>query len=310
MIHKILQEAVLHKVNLFFVGTAKSSTTSLYQSLKDIQEFNLPIIKEPNYFNTGSSQVPGSGPGDRYATEVIRDLNRYENNYRDTSFKKYKCDFSVSYLYDSIAPESIYSYNPEAKVIVILRNPIERAWSHYLHLLRDCREELSFEEALKIEEKRISDNYEFSWHYFNLGLYSSQVARYKKIFGNRVKFFIYEEILKDNEGFFEELSIFLSIPSLCECRFSNERFNSTGTIKRPLLAAIVNKPSFFRSMLRALIPRSFGSKVMESVRKFTMDPKKPTMPSCVKKELRNAYSKDIAEVEKILGIDLSIWKVK
>lgn len=300
----------MQKVNLFFVGTAKSSTTSLYQSLKDFQDFNLPVIKEPNFFNTGSSQVPGSGPGDQYATEVIRDLNKYEKNYNDTSFKKYKCDFSVSYLYDSLAPDSIYNYNPDAKVIVILRNPIDRAWSHYLHLLRDCREELNFEDALRLEERRISDSYEFSWHYFNLGLYSTQIARYKNVFGSSVKFFIYEEILKDNRRFFEELSIFLDIPLLRECSFSDERFNSTGTIKRPLIAAIVNKPSFIRSMIRALIPRTFGSKVMESVRKFTMDAKKPTMPLCSREDLLNAYSKDIVEVEKILGIDLSIWKVK
>ena len=306
----ILQEAVLQKVNLFFVGTAKSSTTSLYQTLMDYCDFNLPIVKEPNCFNTGCSQVPGKGPGDQYATEVIRDLGKYEENYKSNLHVKYKCDFSVSYLYDNSAPDLIKNYNPEAKVVVILRNPIDRAWSHYLHLVRDCREQLTFEEALKNENKRILDCYEFSWHYFNLGLYSTQVARYKEIFRERVKFFIYEEILKDNERFFKELSSFLDIPALQDATFSKQRFNSTGSVKRPFIAAIVNKPSYLRSMLRALVPRGFGSKLMESVRKFTMDDKKPTIPDDVKSSLAEAYSKDIVEVEKLLNIDLAFWKVK
>ncbi|WP_419151949.1 sulfotransferase domain-containing protein [Aeribacillus alveayuensis] len=79
-------------------------------------------------------------------------------------------------------------------MIVILRNPVDRAYSQYMHFVRDGRETLSFQAALEKEQKRLENNWEYAWGYKNLGYYSAQLKVYFELFDRRqFKIFLYED---------------------------------------------------------------------------------------------------------------------
>lgn len=145
-----------HVPNFFIVGAAKSGTTSLYHYLKQHPEIYMSPVKEPKYFLASINKFPHNGPGDiEVDKKIIRTWDEYLKLFSNASVEKCIGEASCGYLYycELVAP-SIKRISPEAKIIIVLRNPVERAFSAYCYLFREGRETLSFEEALKIEEER------------------------------------------------------------------------------------------------------------------------------------------------------------
>lgn len=299
------------KVNTFFIGAAKSGTTSIYKSFEDSNAFALPFEKEPNYFNTGSSNVPGKGPGDSLATVVIREENAYHKNIlypKDRPFSL-AMDFSVAYLYDDKAPANIHKYNSTAKFVAILRNPVDRAWSHYMHLMRDCRETLSFEDALEEEISRIRGNFEFSWHYFKMGLYSEQLERFLDTFKrDQIKIVLFEDLLNNSNETFIDLLQFIGAPNPEQMKLSNEKFNATGATRSKLLAYIINRPSKLRLVARNILPRKLGSSAMNWIRKNNLSKNKVHMNLDTRQMLIQKYASEFSSLSKLIGRDLDHWK--
>ena len=122
----------VQRVKFFVVGAAKSGTTTVYNSLLKTNMFSLPLEKEPNRFNTGSSSVPGTGPGDKYATTVLRDEKQYQKNFRGES-NIGAVDFSVAYLYDDMAPIEIFRHNEDAKILIQFADGVN-AYDSGLHV--------------------------------------------------------------------------------------------------------------------------------------------------------------------------------
>ena len=129
--------------NFMCIGASKSGTTSLYDILKQHSDIFLPSFKEPHFFDIPLVYQNG--------------IEWYKKTYFQ-SVKNEKCigDFTPTYLFDEHAPERILNdLGVNMKFIIILRNPVDRAYSHYLHSKRDLHEHLSFEDALKkkVDEK-------------------------------------------------------------------------------------------------------------------------------------------------------------
>lgn len=296
----------VQSVQFFVVGAAKSGTTTVYNSLLKTNMFSLPLEKEPNRFNTGSSSVPGTGPGDKYATTVLRDEKQYQKNFRGES-NIGAVDFSVAYLYDDMAPIEIFRHNKDAKILIILRNPVDRAYSHYLHMVRDCRETLSFEDALESEEERKKLGYEFSWHYKTMGLYCAQVQRYLELFGeNNVLVVKFEDLLSDKQKVEECLNTFFEVPH-GTISLTSEKFNATGTVKNKRMASFVNRPSRLRNFLKKLIPRDAGRYLMNKLRSANLKDEKPSLSIETKTMLVDYYRKDILELSKLTSRSYDDW---
>jgi hypothetical protein len=299
----------MRNVDFFVVGAAKSGTTALYQTLKSADAIGLPKVKEPNHFNTGSSNVPGKGPGDNYATEAIRDPSVYQKNFvtHDSTLKFF--DFSVSYLYDDQAASNIFKYNPQAKIIIILRNPIDRAWSHHLHLTRDCRETLSFEDAIEAEQDRMEQQFEFSWHYLEMGLYSQQVKRYLDVFGeNAVLILDFKDVVGENCNTLSRLAEFVGVPAIADLSFKQDGFNATGQVKNKFVANILNRPSFLRNIVKKMVPRELGTTIMNRVRNKNLQSEKPVMTDSTRQLLKDYYKEDIQKLSEIVNLDFSNWE--
>jgi len=167
------------KVDFFCVGVAKAGTTTLHDLLSIQDNLSLPKRKETNYFSFGVLGKPAfTGPLD----------NSSVNEPTITSFEEYVNDFDhepgdligeicPSYTLDGAAA-NIYEHNPDAKIIILLREPVSRAYSNYQHLVRDGREHGTFEEALAAEADRLNEGWEWFWGLKNNSRYYDVVKEY------------------------------------------------------------------------------------------------------------------------------------
>ena len=129
--------------NYMFLGAAKSATTTYYDILKNHNEVFVPKFKEPHFFNFDNNFYKG--------------IDWYSQTYfGNVSGEKAIIDFTPTYLYSNLCAERIFNcLGPKMKFVVILRNPVDRAYSHYNHSVRDGHEEKSFIDAINLEAKRI-----------------------------------------------------------------------------------------------------------------------------------------------------------
>src|SRR5699024_1284803 len=223
--------------NIFIVGAAKAGTTSLYYLLGQHPQLCTPVVKEPNYFSNGVDDItgPGSGPGDKN-TVWTQNQAAYHGLYKIKEAHHFKIDASVSYLYSRHAAKQIYDYDPDAKIIIVLRNPVKRAWSHYKHLVRDNRAKDSFKHALASEEERIKKGWEFSWHLAHMGCYSKQVQRYFEYFNQaNIRIFLFEEMINDLPDAVDEVTDFAGL-STFHYRFEQQQHNVSGISRSKVLS--------------------------------------------------------------------------
>src|ERR1700753_62842 len=111
-------------IDFFLVGAPKAGTTSIYKYLCQSPDIFAPEIKEPNYYTN-------VGPNKRNVAN-IKDKEKYLKLYAKAADSQVKGDFSVSYMHDAEACKKIKQDNPDAKIIMIVRHPVQRAYSHWL----------------------------------------------------------------------------------------------------------------------------------------------------------------------------------
>ena len=179
-------------MNFLIVGAAKSGTTTLFEMLSKHPRIFIPQRKECRYFSCLPDSV--TGPGPRSLSYAVRSLEEYRNLFKRAKPNQLCGDISPDYLYyhRNAVPKILDEINTQVPIIIVLRNPIDRAYSNYLHHVRDRREHLSFEDALEAEAERRAANWAWGWGYVDVGLYAEQVKAYTDNF-ERVLLLIFEE---------------------------------------------------------------------------------------------------------------------
>ena len=192
-------------VDFFVAGTAKGGTTALHFFLEQHPEICMPYTtKELHFFDN-----------DRYFLNlhsIVPPYKKYHSNYKPTSQTKIFGEACPSYMWNEKAPERIYEYNPSSKIIILLRNPIHRAYSHWNMASSKSNDKASFSDALSLEiertrvlspkrklEKFISYQQK-TFSHIDRGYYSSQIRRLFRFFPkNHISVFLSED-LKDNHN--------------------------------------------------------------------------------------------------------------
>src|SRR5437764_4019648 len=197
--------------NFFIVGAARSGTTSLDRYLSQHPQIFITPRKEVHFF--AADQFPRTGPGDEGLNRrVIKDGDQYAQLFAGVAGEKAIGESSVFYLCFPGTAERIAQAVPDAKIIVLLREPVDRAYSSYMHLVRDGREHLGFEEGLSHEGERRQKGFEPMWWYKELGLYYKQVKRYLDVFGTqRVKVVLYDEFCLNTVQVVRDVFAFLGV---------------------------------------------------------------------------------------------------
>jgi hypothetical protein len=174
--------------NFFIVGAAKCGTTSLYEYLSQHSDIFMCPVKEPHFFtslvennNKNLYKIPEKGK--KYHTRIVRDPAVYKNLFNEGSGYKIRGEASPSYLWAIDAPQRIFEYNPQAKIIILLRDPVKRLISNYqMDYAMGIQKSTQFLETVKEEFKKEKKIWGTDRVYIDLGFYYQQISRYAALF--------------------------------------------------------------------------------------------------------------------------------
>jgi len=295
--------------NFLIVGAAKSGTSSLYHYLNEHPEIFLPARKELRFFSQMKANFKGPGD-DKLNKTIIKSIEEYSKFYIPVKNEKAIGDVSPDYLYFfKNAIPNIRKILIDPKIIIILRNPIDRAFSHYLHFVRDGREKLSFEEALAAEDNRKALNWEWAWYYKDVGFYYNQVKAYLENF-SEVKVYLYDDLKKDPLSLVQDIYRFLGVDDSFIPKSIGEKFNVSGVPKNKFLHEFLRKPNAIKSTLRPLARLVLPDKETRErfLRKLLQkNLKKPEMKPETRDYLKRLYKEDILKLQDLIKRDLSHW---
>jgi hypothetical protein len=207
-----------------------------------------------------------------------------------------------SYLYVSQAAAKIKQYIPDTRLIVILRNPVDRAYANFLHIVRDDREpQRDFTLALQAEATRIANNWEWFWHYIQVGFYGQQLQRYYEMFApSQIKVYLYEDLKEDAIATLQDIFRWLEVDDTFVPDMAL-RPNKSGMPKNKLLHQILTKPNPLKTCLKPLFPAKIRQKIQHQ------NLNTPQISQEVRQQLLALYRTDILQCQDLIHRDLSAW---
>lgn len=291
--------------NFLIVGASKSGTSSIYHYLKQHPNIFLSDKqKEGRYF----SQMEGNfqGPGDtRINDSIIRNLDDYQLLFDNYNGEKAVGDVSPEYLYyyKKCIPQIKRDLENEVKIVIILRSPIERAFSGYMHFKRDNREKFSFEEGMKMEKERLSENWIWAWQYKNSGLYYSQVKAYFQNFQN-LKVVVFEDLKNDTHKILKDLCSFFEIDQDFDFDIKY-KYNVSGDPKNKILFKLETSRGLINFVKKVVPPQMV--KYVRNNLTGEKQMKKIEMKEETRKKLQVFFKEDILRLQDLIQQDLSHW---
>ncbi len=293
--------------NFLIIGAARTGTSSLYEYMRQHPDIYFSPVKEPMYFAMEGKKPDFRGPGDdlEINRKSVTDLAAYQALFAGAQGKKAVGEASANYLYSDVAAARIHEAVPDARLIAVLRNPVERAYSSFLYMIRDRREPLrDFGEALAQEPQRIRDHWEHIWHYAAMGFYHQQLQRYYERFDkSRIRVYLNEDMKKDAPGLLKDVFGFLDVDD-GYAPDTSVTYNEGGVPKRKMLNALLTRPSIFKRLLRPLMPAA-AMKLYTKVKHSNLD--KPPLDPEVRARLVALYRDDVLKLQDLIGRDLSHW---
>lgn len=292
--------------NFVIIGAAKSGTTALYHYLRQHPDIYMSPQKETNFFAFEGQKVDFRGPGDEGISQSsITDLGSYQEQFSGVLGETAVGEASPWYLYLPGTAENMRRHIPEAKLIAILRNPVDRAFSSYLHLRREGQEQLSFEEGLAAEEKRIAQGWEPLWHYKRAGFYAPQIKQFFELFEReQICFYLYEEFSEDPGAVLRDIYRFLGVDESFSPRTSIKH-NVTGVPRNKFLWRLIREENPLERFAGALVPPRYRAGLKRALIQRLL--KKPVLLPDTRRELARDYREDVLYLQDLIGLDLAGW---
>jgi hypothetical protein len=294
---------LVHAPNVYVVGAPKCGTWSLFEHFRLHPDVFVPDKKELHYYSHADLLTKTGGPGDaEILRPVVKSKPDYLAYYAGATKYPRAADVSPSYLYNLAAGRRIAADVPDARIVAILRDPVERAYSQYLHMRRAQHEALSFNEALDAEQDRIAAGWADGWRYVAGSRYSAGVAEYLDLFGrDRVHVLFTEELADRPADVLRALFGFLDVTT--EVEVADIRRNVGGEARSARLARTIARPSRLARCAAALLPQSTRTRI--SLRLFESNVRAaPPMLDQTRERLRAAFTADVTELSRLLGRDL------
>jgi len=278
--------------NFFIIGAPKAGTSSLYSYLKDVPRIYMSPIKEPRFFN---KNIPKNSN-----LHVIKDKKKYLHLFEKVTDEKIIGEASPSYLGDPDAPHLIHEVSPHAKILISLRDPVERLISDYFMFKRLGRMKSSFENIF-IKKECTNKEKDLANQRFKIGLYFENIKRYFDVFGrDQVKVIIFEEFVNDEKSTILEILKFLEIEPKLE-NFKPEIHNPFGVARGSIAQYI------FRSkQIKRITENLLSPKQRNLLREKILIKKQPKakINQEDKNQISSEYKNDVNKLKSFLGKDL------
>ncbi|MEN8129399.1 MAG: sulfotransferase [Pseudomonadota bacterium] len=287
-------------IDFIGIGAARSGTSWITNILRAHPQVCISEPKEIRYFNR--FVLPVGPVKDQRNSSHDRDMEWYMAHFQHGRPDQLKGEYSPVYLYDKAAPAAIQSAFPNVKLIACLRNPVDRAYSHYwLHRGSSIMGKLSFEEAIEREPV-----------YIDMGFYASQLSRYFEIFDQQqLLVLIFEELIQQPKAQLGRLFEFLDIRN--DAALVSSRFDRNPPTN--IRARSVKRMAFSMSQTLIRARLSFVLKAFRSLGVHTVLKKlyatpleRPSISEETRGSLNVRFAQETARLESLLGRKLETWK--
>ncbi|MBS0579622.1 MAG: sulfotransferase [Proteobacteria bacterium] len=284
--------AIVNLPNFFIVGTQKAGTTSLYHYLGQHPDIFVSPIKEPGYF--APEQTPEKH---RFSWE------RYQALFADVSHEQAIGEATATYLWSHTAAQNIAAHIPSARIIIVLRNPIERAFSQYLHMRSAGATQRSFRDQINHALTTPPGEFGLEWPFLELGRYGEQLPRYFASFPrSQIHIALYEDFERSAIQLAQELFAFLGVAADFTPDVSH-RHNVPRVHRLPGLVSALRKSAAWPH-LRQLVPVGLRGGTLSLLAHRRR-------PLCIDRSdrafLAEYYADDIARLSSLLQRDFRHW---
>lgn len=298
------------KVDFFVVGAARCGTTSLYNYLNQHPDIFLPNIKELNHFSGVESKEHSDykkpKKDQEYHTKIIKSPEIYKSLFDKAKEQQLKGDVSPSYLSNSTTAQRIFEHNPEAKIIISLRNPVQRAFSHYaMNFGVGYDRNKSFEEAIKAKKEQI-------WGGGNLYLELSNYLRfvesyYKRFEKKSIHLMVFEEWTKDKDMAMTKIFDFLGVDS--EFEVNHDVSHNEKVAYKNIRTLNVLRNKYIKGLIDSFLFSETKNKI--KARWFKKESFDMRLSPNTEKELNDYFFEEIEQLEQLVGFPLiKTWKLR
>lgn len=295
-------------------GAPKAGTTALHAALATHPDLYLSPVKEPKYYLTDGRPPPRSahrGPGDAHsAREWIWRREDYLALFAGAPPGSVRGESTPFYLYDRAAQTRLAADVPDVKVIVVVRDPVDRAWSNWVHLRADGLEpEADFAAAVRLEQRRIDAGWAPFWHYRGLGRYGEQLRDlYRRVPRENVRLLRYRQLVDTPRETLDRVSDFLGVTPGVAHTVAPEnvkpyiadtpRYRALSrTVCAGAALGAYAPPQVWRQVSRPLIAALHAGRTP-----------RPPMPVEIRREVLAPLLPDIELLEELTGESFADWK--
>jgi hypothetical protein len=310
--------------NFLIIGAQKAGTTTLFHLLRGHPAIFMPAVKEPGFFirgfpdparfqtlrrpDDGRTATPVGSRGDGFST-----LEEYSSLFEPGAASRLRGEASTPYLPSPYAAGRIAEVLPDVRLIVILRDPVERAFSAYnYNLSRGTEPARTFDEAVASELSGERDDWVYGWRYLYTGRYAEHLGRYLERFSReRIAVFRFEAVRADSGAVFADACRFLGVEPVAG-QADPAVQNPTVVHPNPVLRFLkttVTASGPAKRMARAVLPgdrrAQLGKSVLKVVDRFGTRPASMSEP--VQRELRDYFRMPNEQLSDVLEMDFGNW---
>jgi hypothetical protein len=292
------------------IGVPKAGTTALHAALARHPALYMSEIKEPKFFLTDGPPRARGGPGDAktYREHVWR-MDDYEALFSEAPPGTLRGESTPFYLYDRGAQRRIRDLIPHAKLIAVLRDPVERVHSNWTHLWSAGLEPIGdMVQACEQEERRVAAGWAAFWHYTRIGLYGEQLEHLYTLFPRDQVYVVRYRMLVDRPA-----EVLDSI-----CSFLDVKQGIVAQVPRENVTAHPEPTPARRAASRALrmgaavgrfLPGPAEAAVTEPLERLLQRGGRPRKPLSweQRQALLPRFAEDVRLLQKVTGEDFSDW---
>ena len=276
----------------------KAGTTSLYNYLKQHPEIFMSLVKEPGYFSFGDSEQCEEFK--KLSPDIICSYREYQRLFQQVRKEKAIGEATTAYMDCPRAPVRIKEFLPNVKLIAVLRDPAERAHSHFMFNKKIFVEDSpTLEMAIKEKQNRVIEGHRY--RYLEKGLYFTLISSYLQLFEkDHIKILLFDDLENNPMKLLQEIFTFLEVDETFEPDISI-KYNISGAWRNGAIETLLKR----FNALRRIAVKKLPPRIVTPLGKTIMKPQKSS--PVLRQKLINHYRQDILQLQNLIQRDLSHW---
>lgn len=283
-------------------GAARAGSTAVVEALRGHPDVFVTKPKEPHYLALAGERAQFAGPGDDETINrfAVTDKSAFQALFAGSDGHLARGEGSVSTMYyHERSVHRLLELNPDAKVVLVLREPVARAYSSHQYLLNRGYEPIAdFLDAVTEEKRRIDNGWHHLWHYTAMSRYADAVAHFRSSFGDSLGVWWYDDLQADSTACVAEIQRFIGVDPDRSTQHDVQRVNASGVPRRQWVQKAMHKAAEsprVKAAVKAIVPFS----VRERIRSANLNTN--DVPAAARDALASVFADDLDKLERVLA---------